>query len=585
MHTHKKITRITALLLSAAMIFSLSACRKTETDEHREQREFDEYCDELFVEMLSDDLINIHFTVSDPEKYGITIDGYTMGDFDMDTISEGEQWFKDTLSKLKEFDSSLLTERQQLSLATLTAYFEKQDAYSGYAKLTNLFGPNSGVAANMTVNFIEFTFEDEEDVKMYLELVKDTKRYMGQILEFVRMQSEEGYFMPDFCADMNIDICNKYLEADNNPMIESFEEKISELDIPEDKKKEYITVNEQYVEEYFNAAYRDIVDTLTKLKGTGKNDKGLCWYENGKEYYTAIIKEKSSTDMEPDEIIELLNDEMDELIVDYGKLLDDDTDLLDQYYNLDFEMESAEEILKFLADKVSREFPEPYTKEFVVKYQSEATEIEGTLAYYLTARLDKLDYNSIKVNRSAFGDDFTSMYCTLAHEGFPGHLYYYTSVFGNEDIPDACKIVSFIGFTEGYAEYAADRSYVLGGCSEKLTELMVLDDMFGYILESRIDLGINYEGWDRDECAEYCADYGIDGETSDEIYEILISDPGLLIPYTVGHIKMRDLREKAETKLGDKFDAVEFHRLITDTGIVTFEIMEDELDKYIKETR
>ena len=177
------------------------------------------------------------------------------------------------------------------------------------------------------------------------------------------------------------------------------------------------------------------------------------------------------------------------------------------------------------------------------------------------------------------------MYGTLAHEGFPGHLYQYTGVFGNKDIPNVCKLLRFLGFTEGFADYAADRAYTFACCSEELTELIVLDDLYGYVLESRMDLGINYEGWDKDTCAEYCAGFGIDRETSDELFKILVSDPTILIPYTVVHIKMRDLREKAETELGDDFDAVEFHQLILDTGLVTFEIMEEELDKYIADVK
>lgn len=582
MELRKRIKRGIAVLLCTVMAFSLTACPKPESKEEKAQREFNEYCDQLFLDMVGDDAMLINFTFADPEKYGIKLEEYSMGEFTVEEIEENEKWIEDTLNKLNEVDASLLTERQQLSLKTLIAYFEKQNAYKGLYMLSNPFTTNSGVAANATINFIEFIIDDEEDVNEYLELIKDTDRYIGQILDFVRLQSEQGYFMPSVCVDKNVEICENYLNAEENPLIASFNEKIAALDIPEDKKNEYIALDEQYINDYYNKAYQNIIDTLTSLKGTAENELGLCYFENGKEYYTAVIKEKSSTDMEPEEMIKFLEDEMTALFTEFSTLYGSDQTLLDQYMNLDFGMNSAEEILTFLADNVNKEFPEPYTKDFVVKYQSKATEIEGTLAYYLTARLDELNYNSIKVNRSAFGDDYTGMYSTLAHEGFPGHLYQYTGVFGNQEIPNACKQSSFIGFTEGFAEYASDRAYLLGGCSEELAEFIVLNDMYGYILQSRIDLGIHYEGWDKEKCAEYCAEYGIDKSVSDDIFDTILSDPGLLIPYTVGHIKMRDLRDKAERKLEDAFDAAEFHQLILDTGLVTFEIMNDELDKYIK---
>ena len=279
----------------------------------------------------------------------------------------------------------------------------------------------------------------------------------------------------------------------------------------------------------------------------------------------------------------LLDSELESVLTEYATLYYSDETLATQETNLDTGMSEPKEILEYLSEKCTSEFPEPYTKDFVVEYQSKATEVEGTVAYYLSARLDQLDYNSIKVNGSAVEGDDVQLYTTLAHEGFPGHLYQYTSVYNNEEIPNVLKLVDFIGFTEGYAQYASDRSYRMLGCSEELSQMCAIDEMFGYILQSRVDLGVNYEGWGVDDVSGYLNDYinDEDGSTAQSIYETVISDPGLLLPYTVGHIKMIKLREKAERKLGDSFDAKEFHQLILDTGIVPFEIMEEELNNYI----
>ena len=581
MEKSRMFKKIIALLLSTVMVLSLASCQKTETKEARAQREFDEYCNQLFVEMMDDDALLINFTLAEPEKYGVKLENYTMGEFSVEEILKGEKEIEDTLKKLNKIDSSLLTERQKLSLKALIAYYEKQDAYKGLYMLSNFFGSNTGVAANANINFIEFIIDDEEDVKIYLELIKDTERYIGQLLDFAKLQAEQGYFMPSVCVDQNVEVCKNYLDSEENPLIAAFNEKIMELDISDEKKNEYMALDEQYINEYYNKAYQNIIDTLTSLKSTCKNELGLCYFDKGKEYYAALIKEKTSSNMEPEEVIELLDRKMDSLVTEVIQMMNEDESLIEQYMNLDFGMNSAEEILTFLAQNVSKEFPEPYTKEFVVKYQSKATEIEGTLAYYLTARLDRLNYNSIKVNRSAFSD-YTSMYSTLAHEGFPGHLYMYTNVLVNEEIPNICKQLSFIGLSEGWAEYAADRAYVLGGCSEKLAKFIVLNELYGYVIQARIDLGIHYEGWDKKACAQYCEVYGIEEEVSDSVFDITVSDPGLLIPYAVGHIKVMDMREKAEKELGEDFNAVEFHQLMIDTGLVSFEIMEEELDKYIE---
>ncbi len=575
------LRRAIAVVLAGAMTMSLIGCN-AESKEKKAQREFDEYCDELFVDEMGDNVLSVHYKLADPEKYGITVNDYTLGNFTIEDIEEGEKANKETLDKLKSFDAEPLTDRQQLSLKTLIAYYEQQSEYDGLYMLENMFGTNSGLVANLSINFIEYVFDDEQDVKEYLDLLKDTRRYVGQVLDFTKEQAEKGYFMASFCAQSNIDNCYKYLENDTNPLIASFEEKVDALDIDASKKEEYIATNKEYVAEYFDTAYQDIIDVLSELMEGETNDKGLYYMDGGKDFYTAVVHDKTSTQMTPENIIKLLDSELESLFTEYATLYYSDTSLLEQELNLDPGMSDTKEILQYLADNCTSEFPEPATKDFVVEYQSKATEIDGTVAYYLTARLDQLDYNSIKVNGSAVEGNDIGLYTTLAHEGFPGHLYQFTNVYNNEDIPEVLKLLDFIGFTEGYAEYASDRSYYMLGCSDELSQMCILDGMLGYILQSRVDLGVNYEGWELDDVIDYLSTYiNDDGSTSQAIYESVISDPGLLLPYTIGHIKMIKLREKAERKLGDSFDAKEFHQLILDTGIVSFEIMQDELDAYI----
>ena len=113
--------------------------------------------------------------------------------------------------------------------------------------------------------------------------------------------------MASFCAQDNIDMCNKYRDEEVNPLIASFEEKIAELDIDDTKKKEYITTNEQYVEEYYNAAYEDVISVLSELMQGETNDKGLCYMEGGTDLYTAIVHDKTSTQMTPEKVIKLLD--------------------------------------------------------------------------------------------------------------------------------------------------------------------------------------------------------------------------------------------------------------------------------------
>ena len=237
------IRRALAVVLAGTLTVSLFGC-KTETKEQKAQRQFDEYCDELFKDVLGDDVLSVHYKLADPEKFGVEVKDYTLGDFSVEEIEKSEKEVDGVIEKLNGFNPELLTQRQQLSLKTLKAYFEQQAEYDGLSMLQNMFGSNSGLIANLPTNFIEYVFDDEQDVKEYLDLIKDTKRYVDQVLDFTKKQAEEGRFMASFCAQDNIDMCNKYLDEEVNPLLASFEEKIAELDIDETKKKEYIAANE-----------------------------------------------------------------------------------------------------------------------------------------------------------------------------------------------------------------------------------------------------------------------------------------------------------------------------------------------------
>lgn len=549
------------------------------------QEEFDEYLDALFIDMVGDNALGVHYSFKNPEDYGIVVTDYTLGDISDEAIAEAENDVLETLEELKSFNPELLTESQQLYRRVLISYYETSAGYVGLSLVENNFGSNSGYVANIPTNFIEFVFDDEEDIEVYLENLKDTDRYVNDLLKFTRRQAEAGYFMSEACAQDNIDNCTKYLENEVNPLIASFDEKVDAADfLTAEKKAEYKAINADYIEKYYNVSYQNIIDTLSELVAAGYcNNEGLCSLKDGEKLYEAIVRKKTSTDMTPAELAKFLDDAMDDLISDLYTIWYSDATIDDRYAELTPNMTDTTEILKFLADACEASFPAPVTKEFVVNYMSKATEIEGTMAYYLTARFDQLDYNSIKVNGSAVEGQDLTLYTTLAHEGFPGHLYQFTSVYGNDKLPMALKLVDFISFTEGFAEYTSDRAYAFLGCDDTLVEYAILNDVFGYILQSRIDVGVNYEGWSREDVFDYCKSYIMVSSVDDTnpIYDSVVSDPGLLFPYTVGHLLLNYARENVINTLGDAFDEIEYHQFILDLGIVPFDVFDEELEKYL----
>lgn len=583
--------------VALAMLVALTGCEgvfyriekddSNKLDNNSEYETFAEYCDLLVTEWIAADALSAHYNVSDPSKFGVefTEEDYNVGYVNMDEVTAEYDKMREELEIIESFDDEDLTEQERITKACLIEYYETMLAYDGTDWLYNAFSPMNGITSALSTNFIEYAFYDEADVEQYLMFLKDVPNYMESLYDFTREQSEMGYFMPDYVADQTIKACEQYLDAKTEPLLVTFEEKIEKLDISQSAKDEYIALNEEYVEEYYLPVYENVIDLLEELKGSGINDGGLVGFGNtGKQYYEAIVREKTSEDITPEELAEYLDAAMEQVIDDMVAVYSEDEDAYNNATSCETDLETPEDAIEFLLEHVDEKFPAPLTKEYVIEYQNPACEVDGVLAYYVNCRIDDIHYNSIKVNGSAVEENSVGMYLTIAHEGYPGHLYQYTGCYGNEDTCDVRKLLSFIGVTEGWAEYASLCSLDFLDISDTYKEMIYLDDVYSYIVCSRLDIGVNYEGWDINDAEEYLSEYFyVNDEFVKELYYSAVSDPGVYIPYTYGQLRMWELRDMAEDELGSSFDEKEYHEFLTNLGIAPFDVIEEELENWLDE--
>ena len=167
-------------------------------------------------------------------------------------------------------------------------------------------------------------------------------------------------------------------------------------------------------------------------------------------------------------------------------------------------------------------------------------------------------------------------------------MYQFTSFYNRDDVHNIRKTLDFIGATEGWAQYASNCTLDYLDMSDNERKLTIINDLITYIVVSRVDLGVNYEGWDIDDTFDYLSgffsvdtDYDSEDNLVMNVYSSAVGDPGLYFPYTIGHIYMNDMREKAEEELGSDFDAKEYNRWLADVGITTFEIYNEQLDEWL----
>lgn len=162
-----------------------------------------------------------------------------------------------------------------------------------------------------------------------------------------------------------------------------------------------------------------------------------------------------------------------------------------------------------MIENIEDDFPTPVTTSYTADYMSDSAKSDNVGAYYVQGRIDDTSVNIIKINPDFANKGMTQMYTTLAHEGYPGHLYQFTASNANKDIPNIRKILSFIGATEGWAQYASKCTLDYLDTSEGIKKLIYANDILGYILYSMVDVGVNYNGWDYEKSRSICQQHSV----------------------------------------------------------------------------
>lgn len=563
-------------------------------DALKEQQEFEQYLDDYFKDVVTDDTLTYNYTIKDGADYGLEEPEVTLGDPGMtaEEIEQDKEEFEGWVKKLDAIDRSCLTEDQKLTYDVLDEYFEVSAGIFDNVYLYEPFSPMRGLQANIATNFTDYRFDDKEDVERYIELIGQIPDYFAEYLDFEREKSEKGYFMSDAVCDKVISQCQDFVaDKENHFMVTTFNDNIDALDfLTDEEKAEYKEANKQAVVNSLLPAFENVAAVLSGLKGTGTNDGGICNYDGGKEYYEYLLKNFAGTAKSPEEVIDMLDTELQKLMVSlYQYYLGNQAAY--EYFAANYDSifaETDQMTASEMVDKMMETASEHYPDAGTINYKAEAldknleTIMDDVLAYYMAPAIDDPDNNLIRVN----GLHTDGMWTTLAHEGYPGHMLqnaYYMST----DPEPVRTLMNFLGYKEGWAMYACYDSlyyyeYEEPEYGDTIAALYQLNDEMSYLMMGRVDLGINYEGWTLQDTADYLTKNGMDGSAAQELYTTMVGDPAVYQSYSTGYYEMKELRDYAEEKMGDDFDLKTFNTIILETGPCQFDILKEQVDKKLQ---
>lgn len=546
-----------------------------------ETERFSSYMTNLFRNEMSGNTLNLHYTLTEPETYGIADYAATLGTISEDTWQQSLSALENIRASLKNFDYNALSVSDRLTYDIMVEYADTQLSFSKYYLYDEILKPNTGIQAALPILLAEYNFNNKKDVTDYLGLLADIERYFDEIIEFEMEKSAAGLFMSDFAVDAILEECASFCApSDEHYLITTFNQKLAEMDnISDAYKDEFIAKNKDLIYNHVLPAYEGLSTSLAALKGTGQNDMGLCYLPNGKIYYSNLVHSYTGSSHTIEELQEMTEARRDYDLLMVAGLTTENPLLASEASSFTVDTSEPEEVLNYLISKISSDFPVPVNTEFTVNYVDECLQDSMAPAFYLTAPIDDLSHNCIYINPDSNSSGI-SLFTTLAHEGFPGHLYQ-TVMSYDAGLSPIRSILNYPGYTEGWATYVEMISYSYSGLAEDAALLMSSNQSAILSLYASTDMGIHYDGWNLSDTIKFFRDYGItDVETIQTIYEYIVEEPGHYLKYYIGYLEFLDLKEYAQELYGENYSNIKFHQAVLAMGPGSFDLLKKFLPEY-----
>lgn len=572
----------------------------------KDARQFEQLSRDLLYTELSGNTINLHYTLAYPENYGLSADPVLPSSFtDGDTRAQVTEWQR----RLSRIDPQKLDPQDRYAYLLFDRFLALTLEGSDFIYYADPLSPSSGMVSGLPVLLADYTFRTKKDVEDYLGILEQTGTYFDALIRYEQEKSSAGLFMSDTSADNVIRQCDSIMDPvllseGSHFLQQTFTERLNGLVsdgiITEEEKQQYIHKNDLLLTTVMAPAYERVGDAFLVLNGTGTNPYGLCYYPEGKEYYTYLLAQTTGSSRSIPEIRRLLEKDYQENFHALRDLVKDHPGLL-KVSSEDFSLTSAgssdtlyelsDAILVDLQKQMEPDFPklscisedkdgheekiESTPIACQLKMVSPSMEAYSSPAYYLTPPIDDLQHNTIYLNEPNITDDLT-LYTTLAHEGYPGHLYQtvYSQSFLNQQNASCIRsLLHYGGFVEGWAVYVENLSY---GYAAQLTknketaayiEACRLNRNLHLCLYSYMDIAIHYDGATPEQIGRFLENLGLGPHANaDAIYEYLIEEPCNYLKYYLGYLEFLSLKQQAEELWGTDYSDYRFHKFVLETG-------------------
>ena len=543
---------------------------------------FSEFCTTLFREEMKSNTMNLHFTLKDPKAAGIDSYEITLGSLSGDSPHNQARQLKKLSEELKKYSHRSLKGKDRLTCRLLSDYISRQQNLAAYPYYDEPLTPSGGVTSQLPVLLAEYTFRNTRDIKDYLGLLSQMDTYFLGILDYEQKKADAGLFMSDEACLKVIEGCEVFTEhPDDNFLIDTFSNRLNAMDgLTDTQKNAYLKQHSKVLSDHVLPAYRQMIKGLTMLLGRGHNNWGLCNFPEGKAYYEAVVSADTGCDDSVEDLFSQIAKARREDLTFCQNLLEKNPKLASQAPRPDAALKEENAMLSRLQKEILTDFPAPPQTEVEICHVDPALSEYLAPAFYITAPIDDISHNRIYIN-DAKNDTDIYYFTTLAHEGYPGHLYQTicTSSYG---APEVLSLLNYPGYTEGWATYTEMQAFYYAGLDPDLASLLQHNQAATLSLYATADIGIHYFGWEKEKNAAFWREYGVDNTaTVKRITDLILEEPGNYLKYYVGYLKFRQMREQLALE-NKSFSVSAFHEAILRTGPSPFSVLEETVRDQLK---
>lgn len=544
------------------------------------------------------------------ESVGITGHNAELDDDSPEAMDKTFAQVRDLRETLLSYSDADLDENQRISkdIALYLADFalvSEPYRYHNYP-LNQLFGVQNGYPSFMQAQHQVHSVGDAEN---YLSRLQKVKLKFAQTLEGLKIREVKGIIPPKFVIERVLTEMNDFVATpiQDNILYSSFKTKLAETDISADEQARLLAAAEADIKGYVHPAYQLFIDYFTQLQAKAGTDDGYWALPNGDLAYEQLLKFFTTTNYTADEIHAKGLAEVDRIQSEIMTILAAEGYDISQGFSVAIEALAADPKFYYEDSDAGR-------AQILVDYQHILDEVNAGLgdafrirpeAGMEVVRIPEFKektapgayYQQPAIDGSRPGRFYANLYDikatpkygmrTLAyHEGIPGHHFQIAVAMELEGMPLIRKMAPFTAYIEGWALYSERLAWELGFQKDPFDNIGRLQAELFRAVRLVVDTGIHHSRWTREQAIDYMKkNTGMsDRDVTAEIERYIVM-PGQATAYKVGMMKILELREKAKSALGDKFDLRDFHDVVLKNGAVPLDILETLVDRYIADTK